>query len=600
MPQTPADLDAFYAWAQEADRRGAIAVNTKTTGRRPYSAGFRLRTVQFGDPHTAWVIHWERGGEFQQFARAVLTYCRRFVIHHGMYDWQVLDRHADIRIEHLAPRTRDTLVMAKLIDPRRSKDDDGVGGKLKALSARWVDPTAPDTEAGLQEEFRRLGFTPETGWANIPLGNRLFNLCAGLDVVLASRLEPKLAAELNRLGVRQALGDYEHQLARMCAIMARTGLILDVDYTRRLDAKLADQVEEFTSQAARYGVASVNSSAQIATALAAMGERLTERTQSGAFRLDKTVLLPLADLDDNWERLNARTPNPLAYAVLRARRAGAWRTSFVSAFLDHVGADGRIHPVIKPLEAITGRMGLEKPPLHGVPAGDSEVRSCFLGEPGHVMVSTDLSAVDMRTLAAIADVSGMKAAIAAGRDLHDHTAALVFGPHFTPRQRTLAKKIGLGKIYGGGKETIARQSGAPVEDVARAIAAYNAEFPEIAWAARKWQAEAFANGMWLTTPIGRRIPLSRDRSYAATNYMTQSTAREVLGQGLLNIEAAGLLQYARLPIHDEVLSSVPADQAQEIAREIERCMSFEVYGVPMEAKSKVGGRSWGSLYDATT
>ncbi len=599
MPETPEDLDSFYTWAQEADRRGAIAVDTETTGLRPYAVGFRLRTVQFGDARTAWVIHWERGAEFQRYAHAVLTYCRRFIVHHGMYDWQVLDRHAGIRIEHLAPRTRDTLIMATLIDPRRAKAG-GVGGKLKALSARWIDPSAPDTEAGLHEEFRRLGFTTETGWANIPLHNCLYNLYAGLDVVLASRLEPALAAELTRLGVRQSLGDYEHQIARMCAIMARAGLILDVDYTRRLDGKLADQVEEFKSAAARFGVANVNSSAQVADALVGMGEPLVERTRSGAYRLDKAVLLPLADLDDDWERLHTRTPNPLAYAVLRARRAGTWRTSFLSAFLEHLGADGRIHPVIKPLEAITGRMGLEKPPLHGVPAGDSEVRSCFLAEPGHVMVSADFSAVEMRVLAAIADVSGMKAAVASGRDLHDHTARLVFGRGFTPRQRTLAKKIGLGKIYGGGKETIARQSGAPIEDVARALTAFNRQFPEIAWAARKWQSEAFRNGMWLTSPIGRRIPLDRDRTYAATNYMCQSTAREVLGQAMLNIEAAGLLQYARLPIHDEVLSSVPADQAGEIAREIERCMSFDLYGVPIEAIAKVGGRSWGSLYEAAT
>ncbi|WP_327073345.1 DNA polymerase [Kitasatospora purpeofusca] len=597
MPQTPEDLDAFYTWAQEADRRGPIAIDTETTGLRLYAAGFSLRTVQFGDAHTAWVIHWERGGEFQHYARAVLTRVRRVIIHHVMYDWPVLDRHAGIRIEHLAPRTRDTLIMATLIDPRRAKAG-GIGGKLKALSARWIDPAAPDTETGLHEVFRELGLTAETGWANIPLDHPVYNLYAGLDTILASRLEPKLAAELNRLGVPQSLGDYEHQIARMCAIMARAGLILDIDYTRRLDGKLADQVVEFTKTAARYGVANVNSGAQVADALLGMGERLAERTPSGAYRLDKAVLLPLADLDEDWERLSVRTPNPLAHAVLRARRASTWRTSFVSAFLDHVGADGRIHPVIKPMEAITGRMGLEKPPLHGVPAGDSEVRGCFLGEPGHVMVSADFSAVEMRVLAAIADVSGMKAAVAAGRDLHDHTAELVFGPGFTPRQRTLAKKIGLGKIYGGGKETIARQSGAPIEDVARALAAFNRQFPEVAWAARNWQASAFRNGMWLTTSIGRRIPLGRDRAYAATNYMCQSTAREVLGQAMLNIESAGLLQYARLPIHDEVLSSVPAGQAPEIAREIERAMSFDLYGVPITAKAKVGGRSWGSLYES--
>jgi DNA polymerase-1 len=54
----------------------------------------------------------------------------------------------------------------------------------------------------------------------------------------------------------------------------------------------------------------------------------------------------------------------------------------------------------------------------------------------------------------------------------------------------------------------------------------------------------------------------------------------------------------RLPIHDEVLASVPAAEAADYAREIEKCMTFDLFGVPIEAEAEIGKRSWGSLYGA--
>ena len=80
------------------------------------------------------------------------------------------------------------------------------------------------------------------------------------------------------------------------------------------------------------------------------------------------------------------------------------------------------------------------------------------------------------------------------------------------------------------------------------------------------------------------------------NYACQSAARDVLGQSLVQMDSAGLLPYLRLPIHDEVLASAPRGEAAEIAREIEKCMTFELYGVPISAEAEIGGRSWGSLY----
>ncbi|QAX95024.1 DNA polymerase I [Streptomyces phage Sebastisaurus] len=595
VPETDNDLREFMQWARTAALRGPIALDTETTGLDIYSRTFRLRTMQFGDERTAWVIHWERGGRFIEAALYVLRAAQHFLIHNAPFDWLVLDEHAPFALEILAPKTTDTKIKATLIDPREPHKG-GIGTGLKPLSAYWTDPSAPDTQGDLTEVFNSLGFTKQTGWANIPLDHPTYNLYAGLDVIYTARLDPILTAELARLGVRPALVDYEHQIARMCSVMMRAGIVLDEEYASTLSTKLHEEESRYSVVAARYGVESVNSGAQVSEALLGMGEELTQRTDAGALKVDKAVLLPLADLDRDWQRIGARDPNPLADAVLRAKRAGKWVTAYADTFLNNLDVNGRVHPNINTLAARTGRMSVTKPALQTLPSSDYMIRRALLADPGHVMLSTDFAAVEMRVLAALANVKRMKQAINAGEDLHDFTARLVFGPNFTKAHRKLCKGIGFGKVYGGGAETIARQTGAPIAQVRAAIAAYDRAYPEIVRASKKWQREARATGLVTVSVTGRRLPLDRDRMYAVVNYQSQSAARDVLGQAMLNMEEAGLLDYMKLPIHDEVLASVPAREAQEFAREFERCMSFDLFGVPIESEAEVGGRSWGSLY----
>lgn len=597
VPEDTDDLRQFWEWIYTARERGPIALDTETTGLDIYRPGYQLRTVQFGDAHDAWVIVYERGGYFAQYAREAVQRCRELLIHNAAFDWLVLDKHAGLPLEDLTTWTTDTRILASLVDPRQPQEG-GIGTALKPLSAYWVDPAAPDTQSGLTSVFRSLGLTKETGWAGIPADDPTYLLYAGLDVILTARLEPVLRRELARLGVRDQLVTYEHEIARLCAVMQRTGLLLDLDYTADLDGRLAEDADEHARAARRYGVENVNSTAQLAEALAGMGEVLTERTASGAVKVDKAVLAALADVSLQGEPLGTRTPNPLAQAVIASKRAGKWRQAYTSTFLATVDDVGRVHPSINALQARTGRMSITRPALQTLPSSDALIRRCLLADPGHVMISTDFSAVEMRVLAALADVKRMKQAIARGEDLHDFTAQLVYGEGFTKRHRKLAKGVGLGKVYGGGAATIARQTGAPIEDVQRALKAYDRLYPEIRRAASRWQREAFQTGMVLVSATGRRLPLDRDRTYAVTNYMCQSAARDVLGQSMLNMEAAGLLEYMRLPIHDEILASAPAGEAEEIAREFERCMTWPLYGVQIDADAEIGGRSWGSLYGA--
>lgn len=597
VPEDATDLELFLNWARRAAQAGPIALDTETTGLGIFGPNYRLRTVQFGDKRTAWVIHWERGSMFQRTARRVLENAPQFIIHNGPFDWLVLDRHAGVPVESLAPRTIDTKIKAVLHDPRQPQAG-GIGSALKALSARYVDPTAPDTQGDLVAVFRSLGLTKETGWAGIDLGHPTYNLYAGLDVILAARLDPILSNLLDHVGVKPALIEYEHTLAMVCTLMERTGMVLDQDYTRALNDRLGDEADKYAEQAARYGVTSVNSTRQLAEAFDGMGESLTERTTSGAVRVDKAVLLALADMDLQWNRLGVRTPNPLANAVLRSKRAGKWRSSYAETFLAEVDADGRVHPGISTLAARTGRMSVQRPALQTLPSSDQMIRRCLLADDGHVIVSCDFQAVEMRVLAALADVKRMREGFLAGEDIHAFTARLIKGDAFTAKDRKLFKAAGFGKVYGGGTETLARQTGAPEWEIDRAVSAYDSLYPEIKRASTRWQREARGNGLVTVSATGRRLPLDRSRVFAVVNYQCQSAARDLLGQALIDMHESQLTQWLRLPIHDEVLASVPQAEAAEIAREIERCMTMSLYGVPIVAEAEIGGRSWGSLYGA--
>jgi DNA polymerase-1 len=590
------DLAEFDAWARDMANSGEpVAVDTETTGLDIFSPGHRLRLVQFGNDTVAYVIPVEAGRIFWQAALKWLMRLPRMVVHNAAYDLLVLDRHMGLPLEETFPRITDSKIIAALIDPRQPQDG-GIGTGLKPLSAHWVDPTAPDTQEGLTAVFRSLKLTKATGWAGIPLDNPTYELYAGLDVLLTSRLLKVLRRVFTELRVRPALVPYEHQLALICAIMQRAGMVLDEDYVRILDAELEREAEHFSAVAGRYGVANINSTAQVADSLLAMGEELTERTAGGALKVDKAVLLGLADMSLQWERLDVRRPNPLADAVVRSKRAGKWRSAYVSTFLETMDANGRVHPNVNPLQARTGRMSINRPALQTLPSSDAMIRRALLADEGHVTVSCDFAAVEMRVLAALADVKRMKLAIHEGRDLHDFTAELVFGPDFTKAHRKLAKGIGFGKVYGGGAATIARQTGAPIEQVQVALRAYDRVYPEIKRASARWQREAMANGMVIETVTGRRQPLDRDRTYAVTNYQVQSAARDVLGQALIDMHEQGLTQYLRLPIHDEVVASVPAGEATELARAIEECMTMDLFGVHIAAEAEIGGRPWGSLY----
>jgi DNA polymerase-1 len=586
--ETDDDRRKFEEWLS-AQR--LVAVDTETTGLDIYAPAFRCLMVQFGNGTDAWVLHVNRWRAMIQKALLTPNY---LIMHNAPYDWLVIDRHVGFSLEKMADRTFDTRILAHLLDPR-TESEGGLGHSLKRLAEVWVDSTAPDGGAALKERFRELKATVDTGWAVIDENDPVLLEYAGIDVLLTFRVFEVLRDMCKQNGFDN-LVTFEHHLQGIVAGMQRKGMLLDVDYTRDLKSRLGVEAAEQSKIAARYGVSSINSTAQVAAALTAMGEELTEFTPSGAPKVDKAVLLALADLDRDWKPIGGRTPNPLADSILRAKRAEKWGTAYADAFLELMDTEHRIHPFIGTLQARTARMSVSRPPLQQLPSSDWMVRRCFIADPGHVIGSVDYDQIEMRMVAALSGDKAMTEAILAGVDMHSFTAEKVFGPDFTPKQRKIAKGIGFAKVYGGGAVTTARQTGADIESVKQSIAAYNKTFHGLTRYSASLQRSAEFGKKEIVTPTGRHLPLDRDRLYSATNYMIQSSARDVLAQSIVNLHEANLTQYVLLPIHDELLLNLPVENAVEIGKAIDEVMTTDFMGIPLTASADIFGPTWAHGY----
>src|SRR5690606_34093468 len=110
---------------------------------------------------------------------------------------------------------------------------------------------------------------------------------------------------------------------------------------------------------------------------------------------------------------------------------------------------------------------------------------------------------------------------------------------YSKHQYKLAKNTGFGEVFGGGAATLARQAGVDVSVAKEAKSLFAEGFPGIKKFGKRLQRQADFGRREVVTPTGRRLPLDRDRTYAATNYICQSTARDVIAQAILDIHDAG-------------------------------------------------------------
>lgn len=554
---------AFKRWLSEA--RPVLAVDTETGGFDYWRDALRLVVV--GDAMTGWAIPWHKWAGLVDETLSI--YEGETVFHNAKFDLHFLETNG-VRIRR--DRMHDTMTASHLIAPL------GFHG-LKPLSNQWIAPNVSIGQERLHDAMHASGWT----WATVPTDFGPYWHYGALDAVLTARLwekfEPLIALRY------QDVYDLEIAVLDVLTNMERRGARVDLPYVTQRIAESEEYLGTTRAWVAdNYGGCSLSANRQVAKALIEDGVELTERTQTGHWKLDEATLSTIAG-------------HPLADAVLSYRKVAKVKKSYFEAIRERADGDV-IHARMNAIGARTGRMSIADPPLQQLPRG-AVVRDAFIPSPEHVLISCDFDQIEMRLLAHFANETSMIDAIRRGVDLHSYVAESLFGPEFTDENRQGCKGVNFGKVYGAGDETMAKTIGCSVEDATQFRIMYEAQFPRVNEFMREVEAiaterNALGGTPYVTTPIGRRQVGDAGRLYALVNYLIQGTAADVFKRSLVDLDAAGFGEWLILPVHDEAILDVPAETAPELAREIEQVMTdATTYQVPLSASADVLPERWG-------
>ncbi|MFJ2244882.1 DNA polymerase [Streptomyces sp. NPDC087862] len=569
------DFESFILANQDL-----LGHDSETTGLDWWNASagtFRARLWQFGNAHESFVVPVEKGQPFRNVARWALKTAHRLIAHNGTYDLHVAEGCLGIPMEELAPKSWDTKLFAHLVDPRAVKEG-GPGLKLEELTKRYIcQVIAAEVKGSMTEIARELKVKKDDVWPIIPIDHYRFNLYAGMDPILAFRLFKILKPKVPARSRKKGLVSWEHRLAHITAKIERTGYLLDAAYAKSKSMELAIRQGKWEEVARLQGVDNVNANAQIIKALEERGIKLTKKTKKGNVSVDDEVLSSIGI--------------PLTEAIIQAKKARKWRATWFDRAIEGQDQHGRVHAGINSCLARTARMSITGAiPAQTLPAGDSYVRHCFLAEEGHVSVSSDYGNMELRVLAAFSGDPTMLDAFHRGLDLHQITADAA------GVDRKAGKGTNFTVCFGGGWKAIVEQYGVSEVEAKKAVKAFWETYPGVKRLADRLQREAQRTG-YIYTGTGRRLPVDRDRIYAALNYFIQSTSRDVTARALIELDRAGYTPFVRLPIHDELVFSFPKEQAVELAEKTARIMEMTVRGLLIPVDAEIGEQSWGSVLD---
>ena len=175
-----------------------------------------------------------------------------------------------------------------------------------------------------------------------------------------------------------------------------------------------------------------------------------------------------------------------------------------------------------------------------------------------------------------------------GADIHDATAALMYGERFTDEQRTISKRATFGTIYGGGAHALASQTGVPEDTARQVISRWRRTYPRVIAYGKQ-----LATLAEVVTASGRRIPADPARPYANANYAVQSTARDLLLAAVYQLVTRYDVGGLWLFVHDEIIVQAPEHDAERVRGLLQRAMTGTFRGLPIVADAKILGPSWG-------
>ena len=437
---------------------------------------------------------------------------------------------------------------------------------------------------------------------------------AAEDADITFRLYKKFQKSLKDEKMINIYEIFEKPLLKILAFMEIEGVKIDNKFLKSLSTKFEKKIvkiqnEVFKISKKEFNIASPKQLGEILYNDLKIAD--LKKTKKGSFATSASVLEDLAFKGHKFPQL-----------VLDWRQVSKLKNTYSDSLPEHINPNTqRVHTSFLLAATTTGRLASSDPNLQNIPIKSEDgkdIRKAFIAKKDHVLISADYNQIEMRILADLADVKGLKKAFKNNEDIHSLTASQIFNVDIkkvNQDQRRKAKAINFGIIYGLSQYGLAKQINVTNHEAEEFLNAYFLKFPEIKIymdrTIKFCRKSGFVNNIF-----GRRSHFINinDKNYnirnfqerAAINAPIQGSAAEIMRLAMIRLDKKLSDQKNQntkmlLQIHDELIFETPKEEAKRISKIIIDEMSSVVkseqhsFSIPLTVDLNTG-ENWGTLH----
>ena len=490
----------------------------------------------------------------------------------------------------LSPNIFDCMVAHYLLDPDQTH-------KLQDLAKIFLGYDAISLEGlvGKGKNRKTLG--------EIELSILKHYACEAADLVV--QLKHKFIVEIENAGLTGLIEDVEFPLISILADMELTGVKIDAEMLGEYNIDLSGQLEKLhikiTEEAGvEFNLDSPKQLGSILFETLVITDK-AKKTKTGQYQTGEDVLKKLSDT------------HPIVPLIIEYRKLKKLKSTYVEPLPKLIHSKtGRIHTSYMQTVASTGRLSSKDPNLQNIPIrteAGRRIRKAFIPkDSNHILLGADYSQIELRVAAAMSKDPGLCDAFLNNQDVHSATASKVFDVRLeevTSEQRSQAKAVNFGILYGQGVFGLAEELGIKRQRAKEIIASYNEQFNTL---------EAFTKSCiklarekeYAETIMGRRRKLpgvnsnnGMVKAFAernAVNAPIQGSAADIIKVAMVKLfnelEKGDWKAKIIMQVHDELVLDVPKDELELLKPIVRECMESAVeIIVPLIVDMK-SGEDW--------
>ena len=404
---------------------------------------------------------------------------------------------------------------------------------------------------------------------------------AAEDADVTYQLKQNFSPILDKAETKKLFDEIEIPLIPVLAAMELEGINLDVPFLKAMSVEMAFESKAleqkiYETAGEKFNLASPKQLGEILFDKLKIGGAKQKKTKTGQYATGEEVLSYL------------EKDNPIVKDILEWRQMVKLQSTYIDALPNQVDAKtGRVHTDYMQTVAATGRLSSNNPNLQNIPIRSEKgrlIRKAFIArDEDYTIVSADYSQIELRIIAALSGEENMIKAFQNNEDIHKSTAAKVFNvplEEVTKEQRSNAKTVNFGIIYGVSAFGLSNQTSLTRKEAADLIEAYYQTYPKLK-AYMSDQVDFARENGYVQTVLGRRRYL---KDINSANMMVRSGAERNAVNAPIQGSAADIIKIAMINIHEKLNEKNPDGSGwkSKMLLQVHDELVFDVHNSEME------------------